>query len=280
MQIGAHVSVAGGMAKAFSWVEKFACESLQVFTKSQLQWTAKPLEADEIYRWLEAWEGHEWPHCLVHNSYLINLASPDETLRQKSIAGMVDELERAALLGIEWICTHPGSSKDAGLDRGLDLCVASLEETLAKTEGLGVGILLENTAGMGNCLGESFEQLGFMLKKVNRPERMGVCFDTCHGHSSGYDLRTEGSYRAVWQKFDDLIGLDALKAFHLNDSLYPLNSHRDRHAEIGKGQIGIEAFRLLMTDARFDHLPGVTELADELTPVSIERLKGLRDGTI
>jgi deoxyribonuclease-4 len=276
MRVGAHVSVAGGMPKAFSWYDQFDCESLQVFTKSQLQWAAKPLDPDEIYAWLELWEQHAWPDCFVHNSYLINLATPDETLREKSVAGMVDELERAAVLGIPWVNTHPGSSKDAGRERGLDYCVKSLQETLTRTEGLGVGILLENTAGMGNCLGGTFDELAYLLQQVNQPERMGVCFDTCHGFASGYDLRSEDSYQAVWQQFDERIGLDALKAFHLNDSLYPLNSHRDRHAEIGKGQIGVDAFRFLMNDPRFAELPGVTELADDLTPVSIERLKSLR----
>jgi deoxyribonuclease IV len=278
MLVGAHVSVAGGLVEAFRWVAEFNCESLQIFTKSQLQWTSKPLDADDIYAWLSAWEANDWPPCFVHDSYLINLASPDDDLRKKSVDAFVDELERAAALGIPWVNTHPGSHKGAGEAAGLANCALSLKECLERTEGLGTGILLETTAGQGNDLGSRFENLAQLLESVNQPERMGVCLDTCHSFAAGYDFRTEDSYEAVWRRFDELIGLHFLHAFHLNDCRFPLGSRRDRHAEIGKGELGENAFRMLMRDARFTGHPGITELPDEVTPRSLRLLKRLREG--
>jgi len=277
MLVGAHLSVAGGLSRAFQLAGEFACESIQIFTKSQLQWAAKPLEPDDVCAWLDAWETSDWPPCLVHDSYLINLASPDDALRQKSVEAFVDELERAALLGIPWVNMHPGSHKGAGEAAGLSRCANSLIECLQRTEGLGVGILLETTAGQGNDLGSRFENLACLLERVNAPERMGVCYDTCHSFAAGCDLRTEKSYESVWKRFDELIGLRFLHAFHLNDSRFPLGSRRDRHAEIGKGKLGMNAFRLLMQDARFSGHPGITELPDEETTRSLRRLKKIRN---
>lgn len=276
MLVGAHVSVAGGLKEAFRWVEKFQCESLQIFTKSQLQWQAKPIEPDDLTAWLSAWAAAGWPPCFVHDSYLINLSSPDAELRQKSVDGFVDELERASLLGIPWVNTHPGSHKGAGEPSGLDHCVQSLRETLARTADLGVGILLETTAGQGNDLGAKFEHLAYLLEHAQGGERIGVCCDTCHMFAAGYDLRTAESYHAVWKRFDELIGLEYLHAFHLNDSRFALGGRRDRHAPIGKGEIGREGFRLFMNDERFASHPGITELPDEDTPPALELLKSLR----
>ncbi|RPH96593.1 deoxyribonuclease IV [candidate division KSB1 bacterium] len=276
MLIGAHVSVAGGLVEAFRRAEEFDCECIQIFTKSQLQWSAKPLEPDEVYKWLVTWEESGWPPCFVHDSYLINLSSPDEALRRKSVDAFADELERAALLGIPWVNMHPGSHKGAGEEIGLTNCVRSLKEVLERTAGLGVGILLETTAGQGNDIGSRFEHLSHLLEKVNQPERMGVCLDTCHAFAAGYDLRTPEAYAATWKRFEEIIGIKFLHAFHLNDCRYPLGSRRDRHAEIGKGEIGLEAFRMLMNDPRFEGHPGITELPDEVTPRSHKLLKSLR----
>jgi len=278
MLVGAHVSVAGGLERAFRWYDEFDCESLQIFTKSQLQWKSKPLEPDEVTAWLGAWEEAGWPPCFVHDSYLINLSSPDEELRRKSVDGFVDELERASLLGIPWVNTHPGSHKGAGEPIGLENCARSLKEVLERTEGIGVGILLETTAGQGNDLGSKFEHLAVLLDKVNAGERMGVCYDTCHSFAAGYDIRTEEVYQKTFARFDELIGIERLLAFHLNDCRFPLGSHRDRHAAIGEGEIGSEAFRLLMNDPRFELHPGITELPDDVTPPSLARLKKFRGG--
>ncbi|MBU0509110.1 deoxyribonuclease IV [bacterium] len=276
MLVGAHVSVAGGLDQAFRWYQEFDCESLQIFTKSQLQWKAKPLEPEEVMSWLEAWELADWPPCFVHDSYLINLSSPDEALRKKSVDAFVDELERASLLGIPWVNTHPGSHKGAGEQIGLDNCVRSLKEVLERTEGIGTGILLETTAGQGNDLGSKFENLAYLLEKTDGGQRVGVCYDTCHGFAAGYDIRTAEAYTATFARFDELIGLRFLHAFHLNDCRFPLGSRRDRHAPIGKGEIGPQAFRLLMNDPRFELHPGITELPDDVTPQSLARLKNFR----
>lgn len=277
MLFGAHVTVAGGLYKAFEWAEKFECESIQIFTKSQLQWKAKPIEPEDIEKWLAGWEAAGWPPCFVHDSYLINLCSPDEELRVKSVGGLIDEVERAALLSIPWVNTHPGSHKGAGEQIGLDNCVKSVKEVLRKTEGSGTGVLLETTAGQGNDLGAKFEHLAYILDKVGSPERMGVCVDTCHIFAGGYDLCTPAAYEKTWSEFDRIVGLTRLRAFHLNDSKFPCGAHRDRHAAIGKGEIGEAGFKLLCKDKRFAGLPAATELPDEDTPSSIKLLKKLRD---
>jgi deoxyribonuclease-4 len=277
MLFGAHVSVAGGLHKAFDWADKFACESIQIFTKSQLQWKAKPIEPEDIDKWLEGWEAAGWPPCLIHDSYLINLASPDPVLRKKSVDGFVDELERAALLAIPWVNTHPGSHKGAGEELGLKNCADSLKQVLDRTQDLGVGMLLETTAGQGGDLGAKFSHLGYLLKECGAPDRIGVCVDTCHIFAGGYDLRTQEAYDKTWTEFEREIGLDNLLAFHLNDSKFECGLHRDRHAPIGEGHIGREGFRLLATDPRFAGIPGTTELPDEDTPRSIKLLKQLRD---
>jgi len=276
MLVGAHVSVAGGMQKAFEWVEEYGCESLQVFTKSQLQWAAKPLDPDEIYAWLTAWEKEEWEPCMVHNSYLINLSSADEGLRKKSVTGMVEELERASLLGIPWVVTHPGAAKGASVEQAIEKCALSVRETLRQTEGCSVGILIENTAGMGSHIGARFEELAQILENVALPEQTGVCFDTCHAFAAGYDFRTPESYTEMWRQFDRIVGLTHLKGFHLNDCKTPFASRVDRHDAIGQGTIGRKGFELLMNDPRFEAHPGVTELPDEVTLESINLLKNLR----
>ncbi|MBK6765011.1 MAG: deoxyribonuclease IV [bacterium] len=277
MLFGAHTSTAGGLYKAFEWGTKFGCEPIQVFTKSQLQWKAKEIEPEAIEKWFSAWEEAGKPPVLVHDSYLINLSSPEPELRQKSVDGFVYELERAALLGIPWVNTHPGSHKGSGEEVGLKNCAASLKEVLARTEQLGVGILLETTAGQGGDLGAKFEHLGYLIGECKADERMGVCVDTCHIFAAGYDLRTADAYKATWKQFDEQIGLKYLRAFHLNDSKFELGKHRDRHAAIGQGFIGESGFKLLATDARFAGLPGTTELPEEDTPSSIATLKRMRD---
>jgi deoxyribonuclease-4 len=276
VQIGAHVSVAGGLVKAFPRGLEWNCESLQIFTKSQVQWAAKPLDPDDVYAWLSAWEEQEWQPCIVHGCYLVNLCSPSAELRQKSVAAVIDEIERAATLGIPWVIVHPGSFKDTTLEPALDFCTASVREILEQTEGCGAGLLLENTAGMGSSVGCRFEDLGQVIRQVNRPEQLGVCFDTCHAFAAGYDLRTPAAYADTWARFDRIIGLDHLKAFHLNDCKSPLASRIDRHEGIGQGAIGVEGFRLLMNDPRFEFHPGVVELKDELVLGSLELLDSLR----
>lgn len=263
MLIGSHVSIAGGLREAPLRAADLGCESFQIFTKSQLQWKAKPLESDEVLAWFETLHETGTPPCFVHDSYLINLCSPDEPLRRKSVDALVDEVIRAALLGIPWVNIHPGSHMGAGEEAGLANCTRSLREALQRTEGSGTGILLETTAGQGRDIGSRFEHLARLLEAQNDPLRMGVCVDTCHCFAAGYNFTTDEGYSKTWNRFRELIGLDYLRAFHLNDSKFPLGSRRDRHAEIGTGHIGREGFRRLLADPRFAGLPGVCELPNE-----------------
>ena len=273
---GAHVSVAGGLHKAFVWTEKYRCECLQIFTKSQLKWAAKPLREEEIRDWQTARRASGDLPCFVHGSYLLNLASPDEALRRKSIEALVDEMERADALDIGYVNVHPGSHKGAGEEAGLKACVQSLNDVLKRTSSRKTMLLLETTAGQGNDLGARFEQLAYLLEHAQHAERLGVCADTCHIFSAGYDFRTAAGYEKVWKDFDNIIGLKRLKLFHLNDSKFEAESHRDRHAEIGKGLIGDAAFRRLVRDPRFTKLPGITELPEEITTASLDTLRKLR----
>ena len=278
MLFGAHVSVAGGLHRAFDGVKEYGCECFQIFTKSQLRWEAKPIGTTEIKEWQRAWQAHRGLPCLIHGAYLINLASPNEELRHRSVEAMVDEIRRAHALGIPYVNTHPGSHAGVEETEGLDICARSLREVLRRTARSGVSILLETTAGQGNDLGARFEQLGYLIDALGGSERLGVCIDTCHIFAAGYDFRTPKTYSAMWKDFDRLVGIHRVKAFHLNDSKFPLASHRDRHEEIGKGHIGEAGFRLLVRDPRFQHLPAVTELKEVLTPRSLQTLKRLRSG--
>ena len=279
MLLGAHVSVAGGLQKAFSWTEKYGCECLQIFTKSQLRWTAAALKKEDVALWSEAWAAAGKLPCMIHDSYLINLASPEEELRVRSVDALVDELERAHALGIPYVNTHPGSHKGAGEELGLKACARSLTEVLKRSSRLKTTLLLETTAGQGNDLGATFEQLAYLIEHTKGGERLGVCIDTCHVFAAGYDFTTDKSYKKFWSDVDGSIGVERVRAFHLNDSKFACGSHRDRHAEIGKGHIGEATFQRLVRDPRFKNTPGITELPDNLTLSSLETLRRLRDGT-
>jgi deoxyribonuclease-4 len=212
----------------------------------------------------------------VHDAYLINLSSPDSVLRRRSVSALVEEIRRADTLGIRYVNTHPGSHRGTGERQGLGNCARSLREVLRRTARTNVSILLETTAGQGHDLGWRFSHLGDLIRALDGSNRLGVCLDTCHAFAAGYNFRTDESYAALWREFDHVIGIERLKAFHLNDSQYPLGSRRDRHEEIGKGQIGEEGFRRLMNDKRFRGLPAVTELNESVTPRSLATLRRLR----
>jgi deoxyribonuclease-4 len=274
--IGAHVSVAGGLHNAFRWVEKYRCQSLQIFTKSQFKWEAKPLTRSEITEWRAAWQTHSSIACVVHDAYLINLSSPDTGHRRRSVTALVDEIRRADALGIRYVNTHPGSHLGIGERQGLENCARSLREALRRTRRCNVTILLETTAGQGNDLGWRFAHLGDLIRALDGDDRLGVCVDTCHVFAAGYDFRNNAGYDAMWREFDRLIGHVRLKALHLNDSKFPLGGRLDRHAAIGEGHIGTAGFQRLMNDPRLEHIPGITELPEEVTLKSLKALRKLR----
>jgi deoxyribonuclease-4 len=257
--LGAHMSVAGGHALAIERATAFSMTACQIFTKNANQWNAKPIDPEAAEGFRARVAASEIGFVVAHDSYLINLASPDDTLRQRSIAAFGDELRRCAQLGVPWLVTHPGAHMGTGVDEGVSRVASALNQLFAELPDLDVTVLLETTAGQGTTLGRSFEELAMILALVEDQSRVGVCFDTCHVFAAGYDLRDAEGYGATIQAFDDIIGLHRLRAFHLNDSKKSLGARVDRHAHIGEGELGTEAFRLLLNDERFAGHPGILE---------------------
>jgi deoxyribonuclease-4 len=260
---GAHMSIAGGYHRALLTAQTHDCEAVQLFTKNSNQWRAKELAEEEIALFGETLRQTRVSKLLAHDSYLINLASPDDFLYRRSVEAFIIELERAERLGLTYLVTHPGAHVGAGEEAGLERVVAALDEVHRRCSGFRVQILLETTAGQGSCLGYRFEHLAAILDRVVDPKRLGVCLDTCHVFAAGYALAPEADYRATLRSFDRVIGLERLKAFHLNDSLKPLGSRIDRHAHIGRGCLGLEPFRLLVNDRRFRDRPMILETPKE-----------------
>src|SRR5512145_614625 len=259
MKFGAHMSIAGGLYKAFGLGERAGCDTIQIFSKNQQQWRAKPLDEQDIARFKAEQLRSGLGPVVVHDSYLINLASPDDTLWEKSIAAFGDELERCALLGIPYLVTHPGAHVGSGEEVGLQREAIALRRLFAAGAGIGVTVLLETTAGQGTCLGYRFEHLARLIELVEFQDRLGICVDTCHLLAAGYEIRTIEGYATTFETFDRIVGLDRIKVFHVNDSQKDLGSRVDRHAHIGEGCIGVEGFSLLVNDSRFSGLPMILE---------------------
>ena len=257
LNLGAHLSIAGGVDRAPLRGAEAGCECIQVFTTSNRQWKARPLPDDEIARFRENCRLTGVGPVFSHASYLINLASADARVRRRSERAFAEELDRCERLGIRWVIAHPGACADERV--GLDRIAASLGALFERTRGRRVGILLETTTGAGGALGGRFEHLAHLLRAVDERERLGVCFDTCHAFAAGYDLRTPAAFRRTFEAFDRVIGLARLRAFHLNDSRGGLGSHVDRHEHIGRGRLGERAFALLMRSRRFRPVPKVLE---------------------
>lgn len=277
MKLGAHIFITGGFHKAIESGESLNCETIQIFTKSNRSWNAKPIEAESKDLFLQKADMTNISPIFAHNTYLINLCATDSTTYQKSYDGMKMEIERAEELQLPFTVLHPGSHMGAGEEKGLQKIAETLRELLAATEGYKVKILLETTAGQGTNLGSSFEQLATLIKLIDYPDRIGTCFDTCHAFAAGYDFRTERGYEDVFSSFDTIIGLNLLYAFHLNDSKNDCGSRVDRHEHIGAGLIGREGFRLLLNDKRFKDHPGVLETPkDKDYKEDIKNLKVLR----
>jgi len=261
--LGAHMSIAGGLHRAIERGEKLRCTALQIFTRNNVQWKAKALTDEAVARFREAWEASGIGPIVAHASYLIGLASSNERVRRLSVDGLIVEFERAAALGVPWVVLHPGCHTGQGEEAGLRQVAQLATRALEATSELDVGLLLETTAGQGTCVGYSFENLARLLDTIEPGERLGVCFDTCHVFAAGYDLRTASAYKATMAEFDRVVGLERIGAVHVNDAKLGLGSRRDRHAHIGKGELGREAFRLLMRDQRFAAVPKLLETPKE-----------------
>ncbi len=257
--MGSHVSIAGGVDRAVLVGSEVGCEALQIFVKSSNQWRAAPFREGEPERFRSNLEATGVGPVVAHDSYLINLCSPDPDLWKKSIDAFSLELERCEVLGVPFLVTHPGAHTGAGEDKGLARLSRAIDQIHAKHEGQKVRILLETTAGQGTGVGYRFEHLARVLGDIDDPGRVGICLDTCHVFAAGYDLRTPKSYRETLERFGELVGLNKLMAIHLNDSKREMGSRVDRHEQIGKGHLGVEAFRLLLNDPRLADVPMVLE---------------------
>lgn len=270
---GAHMSIAGGLYKSVESASLLGIETLQLFTHSPSQWAvkpsptadwvSKPLLEDDVAAFKKWLRDKKLRFPTAHDSYLINLATSDEMLNRKSIEAFVGELERAELLGLTYLVTHPGAHVGSGEEAGIARVAAAIDETHRRCLGFKTMILLEATAGQGTTLGHRFEHLAGIIERVAEPKRLGVCIDTCHIFAAGYELATRKKYEATIDEFDRIVGIRKLKLFHLNDSLKPLGSRVDRHAHLGKGHLGLEPFRFIVNDPRFEKLPMILETPKE-----------------
>jgi deoxyribonuclease-4 len=249
------MSIAGGMDKSLSLGKRVGCNTIQIFTKSSNQWKAKPLSNEDVINFHKNRKETGIDLVVAHDSYLINLGSPDDALWKKSIDAFIIEMERCALLEIPYLNTHPGSHMGEGEKKGLKRIAKAIDIIHSKTQGIKTRIALEITAGQGTNLGCTFEQIAEIIQWTKRGELLSVCFDTCHAFAAGYELRDRKSFRKTFEEFDQIIGLERLKIFHLNDSLKGLGSRVDRHQHIGKGEMGLEPFRLLLHDQQLKKIP-------------------------
>ncbi len=255
--LGAHMSTSGGLEQAIIKGESIGCTAIGMFTKSNRQWNARDLTGVEIELFKTTQQRSTVQQVIAHASYLINLASGND-IHAKSVQALIDEIKRCTQLGIPYLVLHPGSAGDQSKQQALNNIVAGLNRALDNTDS-SVVVLLETMAGQGTGTCSRFEELATILASVTTKGRVAVCFDTCHIFAAGYDITTKETYEKTWMEFDRVIGLAQLKAFHINDSLKELNSHVDRHANIGEGKIGLNAFKLLMNDERFFGVPKIIE---------------------
>ena len=258
-RIGAHMSVAGGVSNAVERAVLHGCESLQIFTKNANRWIGPPLDQADVRRFRKRLDEAAITPAVSHASYLINLASMNPALRAQSIEALADELDRAHALGLLGVVLHPGTCTSGTEDEALTLIADSIRGVFARQRRRRTMVLLEHTAGQGRTVGYRFDHLSAIIDRLDGSPRVGVCLDTCHLVASGYDIVTETGYQATFDQFEQLVGLNRLKVFHGNDSKRPRGSRVDRHEHIGQGCLGLEPFRRLMRDRRFDGLPILIE---------------------
>jgi len=253
------MSIAGGVYNAFLAGEQYGCETIQIFVKSSNQWQARPFKPEELERYHDEQKRTGIEPVIAHASYLVNLGSPDKALLDKSRQAFLEEMDRCEKLAIGFLIIHPGSHMQAGEQAGIDTVVQSLNWLLEHADSSRVKITLETTAGQGTNLGYKFEQLAEMIGKSANPDRLAVCFDTCHAYAAGYDISTDRGYSQTWAEFERIIGIDKLAVIHLNDTKKGLSSKVDRHEHIGRGELGKKVFELIMQDKRFKKIPKILE---------------------
>jgi deoxyribonuclease-4 len=280
LELGAHVSASGGVDIALVRANDFAMTACQLFTKSERQWAAKPLDPEVVSRFLANQEQYGFKFLVAHDSYLINVASPNPEMWEKSRLALAHELERCDALGIGYLVSHPGAHMGEGPEAGIARVAQAINQIHEEAPDGRAMILIETTAGQGSALGQRFEEIAAIIEGVADKSRIGVCLDTCHVFAAGYDIRDADSYAATMSAFDQIVGLNYLKCLHLNDSKKGLGLHVDRHAHIGEGEIGLEGFANFLNDARLCGLPGILETPKEGPDyaedrMNLERLRSL-----
>ncbi|MBI2339760.1 MAG: deoxyribonuclease IV [Deltaproteobacteria bacterium] len=253
--LGAHMSIAGGVERAPGRGKSVGCEIIQLFTKNSNQWNDPVLSKESAAKFRGEMKANGIKTAFAHDSYLINLGSPNANLYQRSLGAFIEEHKRSEALGLMGVVFHPGAHVGSGEETAIKKIAAAINVTHEKTPDFKVLTLLENAAGQGSTVGHRFEHLAAIMEKVKEQKRIGVCFDTQHAFAAGYDLRTGEGYAGVWEEFDRIVGIKWLRAFHLNDSKKELGARVDRHEHIGKGLLGLTAFKCLMNDKRFDNIP-------------------------
>lgn len=257
--LGAHMSISGGLKRALLRGHDLGCNTIQMFTKSSVQWKERFLEEQEVAKFREIRKRVNINPVISHNSYLINLASADEGLYKKSIDAMLHEMQRCELLGVNYLVIHPGSHRGRGEEYGIEKIVCALNMIHERTKGYNVKIALETTAGQGTALGYRLEQIAQIIKSTEDASRLAFCLDTCHSFAAGYELRTEGGYERLFNEIEEITGMEKLKVIHLNDSKADCGSRIDRHENIGRGMIGERPFRWIMSDERLKDIPKIIE---------------------
>jgi deoxyribonuclease IV len=265
-RLGAHLSISGGLPRAVDRAEASGCAALQIFTKSAGQWRARAIPPEEIALFKRRVRQTGIRPVVAHNSYLINLAAADPALRERSIASLCEELDRAESLGLDGLVMHPGSYTSGTEPGGLRLIAEGLARIFEARPAARTRILLEHTAGQGTNLGHRFEHLAEIIERLNGSRRVGVCLDTCHLIAAGYDICSESGYEETFRQFGRIVGFNRLKVFHINDSKKPCGSRVDRHEHIGKGCLGLAPFRRILNDPRFAKLPMLLETPKVDTP--------------
>ena len=257
--IGAHVSIAGGFFNAIKEGTEIGCTAIQIFTKSNRQWASKPINHNDVEKFILAQKNSDIAIVIAHASYLINLGSATPEVQKKSYQALVDEIIRCHQLSIPYLVLHPGTASINEKEKTAQFIGTQINKALKQTTDCNVTVLVETMAGQGSSVGSSFEELASILHYVNDKHRIGVCFDTCHAFAAGYDFTTPQGYESVFKSFDSLIGLNYLKMFHMNDSKKELNCKVDRHENIGQGKIPLQAFSMIMNDPRFSKIPKILE---------------------
>src|SRR5947208_10466075 len=257
--LGAHMSIRGGVSMAIERARSIRCTAMQMFVKNNMQWFARPLTREEIRAFLNHAQRGDLLSIFAHANYLINLAATNPQFLENSIRALSEELTRANQLELPFLVLHPGAHLGAGEGAGLNKIVASINRVFQKIPKVKTKIALETTAGQGSCLGHRFEQIAYIIEQAREPERLCVCLDTAHIFAAGYDVASEAGIRKTFREFDRVIGRDRLAAIHMNDSKTARGSRVDRHEHVGKGKIGLEAFRFIMRDRRFRKIPKVLE---------------------